>query len=112
MIETIELNEILVLLFIAVALSIGSFYFGWLSHRRHVLKMFDSAIDELMIDVSIEHHDGQYYLYYLDKKEFICQATTIEKLAFKFNETLGSEYVGRVVTPEYECLIVDGKIET
>ena len=112
MIETIGMNEIIILIIVAAFISAGSFYAGWSSYKKQMLLMFDNVLDELMIELSIEHHDNQYYLYYLDKKEFICQADDIESLAFKFNKTVGSEYIGHVVTTGYECNFVNGKIET
>ena len=104
--------ELIVVFIIMAALAAGSFVLGWRYHARHIMEMIEQVTDELIIDLTLEQQNKEYFLYRSEDKQFVAQGTTLKSLAEQFSAKYGAEYIGRIVTPGHECFIVDGHVES
>lgn len=83
------MNEIATLV-VGILLGIG-FAMLWLAYKiKTVLNNLDSyidrAIDETLVGISVEKHDGVYRFYLAKDKQFVCQTTTLEGIREVFKQ--------------------------
>jgi hypothetical protein len=104
--------EFIVITLIIISVAIGSFILGWRYHARYIMKIIDQVTDELIIDLTLEQQNKEYFLYRSEDKQFVGQGSTLKSVAEQFSAKHGPEYIGRIVTPGHECFIVDGHIES
>lgn len=104
--------ELIVIAAIIISVAVGSFVLGWRYHARHIMEIIDQVTDELIIDLTLEQQNKEYFLYRSEDKQFVAQGSTLKSLAEQFSAKYGNEYIGRIVTPGHECFIVDGHVES
>lgn len=103
--------ELLILLVCGGIISAGSFYLGWLMHRRLITNTMLAAVHEMIVELRLERINDNYLLYKIEGDEFVCQADTLDGVAINFSKNLGSQYVGILNYQDREMYIVDGKIQ-
>jgi F0F1-type ATP synthase alpha subunit len=104
--------ELVIIAIIMVSVAVGSFILGWRYHARHIMEIIDQVTEELIIDLTLEQQNKEYFLYRSDDKQFVAQGSTMKSVAEQFSVKYGTEYIGRIITPGHECFIVDGHVES
>jgi hypothetical protein len=98
-----------------IVVGVMSFYAGWVTRERQAVRRVNELMqtvteeimeqaDKIVMRISIEHHNGVYYVYDMDDKTFMAQGATRKEL----ETALAGKFPGKTFAATHDNLVEVG----